>query len=116
MGEATLSFDDNERINVVGENGMATTVQRMDELLDKLKDLLKSCKLSRTAYAAEQNDETLQISFGLNCRTCGRNCQNAFVHLMAIHRELINVSTIIHATTTMITFLTEGKTISTPSE
>ena len=39
LGEATLSFDDNEHINVVSENGMATTVQRMDERLDKL-DLL----------------------------------------------------------------------------
>ena len=40
LGEATLSFDDNEHINVVSENGMATTVQRMDERLDKLEDLL----------------------------------------------------------------------------
>ena len=46
LGEATLSFDDNEHINVVSENGMATTVQRMDERLDKLEDLLKSCQLS----------------------------------------------------------------------
>ena len=42
LGEATLSFDDNEHINVVSENGMATTVQRMDERFDKLEDLLKS--------------------------------------------------------------------------
>ena len=61
LGEATLSFDDNDHINVVGENGMATAVQRMDERLDKLEDLLKSCQLSRTAYPAEQNDQPLQI-------------------------------------------------------
>ena len=73
LGEATLSFDDNEHINVVSENGMATTVQRMDERLEKLEDLLKSYQLSRTAYPAEQNDQPLQRSFGLNCRTCGRN-------------------------------------------
>ena len=73
LGEATLSFDDNEHINVVSENGMATTVQRMDERLDKLEDRLKSCQLSRTAYPAEQNDQPLQRPFGLNCRTCGRN-------------------------------------------
>ena len=73
LGEATLSFDDNEHINVVSENGMATTVQRMDERLDKLEDLLKSCQLSRTVYPAEQNDQPLQRPFGLNCRTCGRN-------------------------------------------
>ena len=42
LGEATLSFDDNEHINVVSENGMTSTVQRMDERLDKLGDLLKS--------------------------------------------------------------------------
>ena len=66
LGEATLSFDDNEHINVVSENGMAATVQRMDERLDKLEDLLKSCQLSRTAYPAEQNDQPLQ-------RSCGRN-------------------------------------------
>ena len=73
LGEATLSFDDNKHINVVSENGMATTVQRMDERLDKLEDLLKSCQLSRTTYPAEQNDQPLQRSFGFNCRTCGRN-------------------------------------------
>ena len=41
LGEATLSFDDNEHIIVVSENGIAKTVQRMDERLDKLEDLLK---------------------------------------------------------------------------
>ena len=52
LGEVTLSFSDNKHINGVSENGMATTVQRMDERLDKLEDLLKSCQLSRTAYTA----------------------------------------------------------------
>ena len=37
-GEATLSFDDNEHINVANDNGMTTTVQRMDERLDRLED------------------------------------------------------------------------------
>ena len=55
LGEATLSFVDNERINVVSENGMVTTVQRMDERLDELEDLLKSCPLSRTAYPVATN-------------------------------------------------------------
>ena len=73
LGEATLSFDDNEHINVVSENEMATTVQRMEERLDKLEDLLKSCQLSRTTYPAKQNDQPLQRSFGFNCRTCARN-------------------------------------------
>ena len=77
FGEATLSFDDNEHINVVSENGMATTVQRMNERLDKLEDLLKSCRLSRTEYPAEQNDQPLQRSFGLNCTICGRNGHKA---------------------------------------
>ena len=49
LGEATLSFGDNEHINVVSENGMPTTVQRMNERLDRLYDILKSCQLSRTA-------------------------------------------------------------------
>ena len=54
MGEATLSFGDNEQINdVVNENGMATTVQRMDERLDEPEDLLKSGQLSRTRYPVE---------------------------------------------------------------
>ena len=78
LGEATLSFDDYEHIiNVGSENGMATTVQRMNEQLDKLENLLKSCQLSITAYPAEQNDQPLQRSFGLNCGTCGRNGHNA---------------------------------------
>ena len=43
LGEATLLFNDNEHINVVSENWMVTTVQIMDERIDKLEDLLKSC-------------------------------------------------------------------------
>ena len=98
---------------------MTATVQRMDERLDKLEDVLKSCQFSRTAYPAEQNDQPLQRPFGLNCRTRGRNGHKAsecFRSLMAIHRGLSTVSTLIHATTTMITFLTESTTLSTPSE
>ena len=76
--EATLSFDDNEHINVVSEYRMATRVQRMDKRLDKLEDLLKSCQLSRAAYPAEQNDQPLQRPFKLNCRACGRNGHKAY--------------------------------------
>ena len=55
LGEATLSFGENEHINVVSENGMTTTVQRMNERLDRLEDIMKSCQLSRTAYPVETN-------------------------------------------------------------
>ena len=55
LGEATLSFEDNEHINVVNDNGITTTVQRIDERLDRLEDLLKSCPLSRTAYPVATN-------------------------------------------------------------
>ena len=55
LGEATLSFEDNEHINVVNDNGITTTVQRMDERIDELEDLLKSCRLSRTAYPEDTN-------------------------------------------------------------
>ena len=55
LGEATLSFEDNEHINVVNDNGMTTTVQRMNERLDRLQDILKSCQLSRTEFPVETN-------------------------------------------------------------
>ena len=55
LGEAILSFDDNEHINVGSEIGMATTVKRMDERSDRLEYILKSCQLSRTAYPVETN-------------------------------------------------------------
>ena len=55
LGETTLSFGVNEHINVVSENGMTTTVQRMDERLDRLEDLRKSCQLSRIAYPVATN-------------------------------------------------------------
>ena len=55
LGEATLSFEDNEHINVANDNGMTTTVQRMDERLDRLEDIRKSCPLSRTAYPLATN-------------------------------------------------------------
>ena len=56
LGETTLSFGVNEQINdVVSDNGITTTVQRIDERLDRLEDLLKSCPLSRTSYPVETN-------------------------------------------------------------
>ena len=56
LGETTLSFGVNEQINdVVSDNGITTTVQRIDERLDRLEDLLKSCPLSRTAYPVATN-------------------------------------------------------------
>ena len=56
LGETTLSFGVNEQINdVVSDNGMTTTVQRIDERLDRLEDLLKSGPLSRTAYPVATN-------------------------------------------------------------
>ena len=119
LGEATSSFDDNEHINVVSENGMSTTVQRMDERLDKLEDLLKSCQLSRIAYSAEQNEQPPQRSFNLNCRTCGENGHKAsecfrssYGNSSWVNQRFNNNS----RTTIMRTFLTEGTTISTPSE
>ena len=94
LGEATLPFDDNEHIIVVSENGMATTVQRRDDRLDKLEDLLKSCQFSRTAYPAEQNDQPMQRPLGLNCRTCVRNGQKASECVRSSYGNygLINVS------------------------
>ena len=59
--------------------------------------------------------ESLTEQFSYYVVEMTRMCQNALVHLMAMHRGLMNVSTIIHAITTMITFLTEGTTIYTPS-
>ena len=97
---------------------MATTVQRMDERIDKQEDLLKSCQLSSTAYPAEQS-RTINlyrdhlVSTAEHVVEMVTKRQNAFVLLMTIHRGLNNVSTITHAT--MITFLTECTTISTPS-
>ena len=55
LGESTLSFDDNEHINVVNDNGMTTTVQIMDERLDRVEDILKSGQLSRTTYPEKTN-------------------------------------------------------------
>ena len=60
LSETTLSFGDNEQINdVVSENGMTTTVQRMDERLDRLEDILKSCQLSRTAFPVESKSTSI---------------------------------------------------------
>ena len=119
LGEATLSFDDNKHINVVSENGMATTVQIMDERLDKLEDLLKSCQLSRTAYPVEQNDQPLQRSFGLNCRTCGRNGHKASEYFSSSYCNSSWVNQRFNNNSRNYNndnFLTEGTTISTPSE
>ena len=74
LGETTLSFGDSEHINdVVSENGMATTVQRMDERLEKLEDLLKSCQLSRTAYYVETN-QPLPAQSDIIFNECEMNC------------------------------------------
>ena len=72
LGEATLSFEDNEHINVVNDNGMTTTVQRMDERLDELEDILKSCQLSRTAFPVETN-QSLPAQFDIIFNECQMN-------------------------------------------
>ena len=91
LGEATLSFGDNEHINSASENGMTTKVQRIDERLDILEDILKSCQLTRTAYPVETNQplpaqsdiifsecemnghELSECSPSHNISTCGAN-------------------------------------------
>ena len=55
LGEAALSFDNNEHFKAVSDNVVVTTMQRMDERLDELECLLKSCQMSRTAYPVETN-------------------------------------------------------------
>ena len=72
LGESTLSFDDNEHINVVSENGMTTTVQRMDERLDRLEDIQKSCQLSRTDFPVETN-QPLPAQFDIIFNECEMN-------------------------------------------
>ena len=72
LGEATLSFEDNEHINVVNDNGMTTTVQRMDERLNRLEDLWKSCQLSRTEFPVETN-QPLPAQFDIIFNECEMN-------------------------------------------
>ena len=85
LGETILSLGDNEYINAVSENRMATIAQRMDERLDnnnnnnnnnktdRLEDLLNPCQLSRT----DQKNQPLQGKFSLICRACGVNGHKA---------------------------------------
>ena len=91
LGEAILSIGDNEHMNVVSENGNTTAVQRMNERLDRLEDILNSCQLSRIAYPVEtkqplpaQSDiifneceinghELSECSPSHNISTCGAN-------------------------------------------
>ena len=73
LGETTLSFGVNEQINdVVSDNGITTTVQRMDERLDRLEYILKSCQLSRTAYPVETN-QPLPAQFDIIFNECEMN-------------------------------------------
>ena len=73
MGDVSLSFGDNEHINVVSENGIPRTVQRMGARLDRLDDFQKSCQLSGT----DQENLPLQRQFSLISRTCDVNCHKA---------------------------------------
>ena len=72
LGEAALSFEHNEQLNVVTDNVVVTTVQRIDERLDKLEDLLKCCQLSRTAYPVETN-QPLPAQSDIILNECGMN-------------------------------------------
>ena len=72
LGEATLSFEDNEHINVVNDNGMTTTVQRMDERLDRLEYIRKSCQLSRTVFPVETN-QPLPAQYDIVFNECEMN-------------------------------------------
>ena len=73
LGETTSSFGDNEQINdVVSENGITTTVPRMDERLDRLEDLRKSCQLSRTEFPVETN-QPLPVQSEISFNECEMN-------------------------------------------
>ena len=72
LGEAALSFEDTEHINVVNDNGMTTTVQRMDDRLDRLEDIRKSCQLSRTEFPVVTN-QPLPAQFDIIFNECEVN-------------------------------------------
>ena len=70
LGEAALSFDNNEQVNSITDNGMTATVQRIDERLDRMHDILKSCQLS--AYPVKTN-QPLPAQSDIIFNECGMN-------------------------------------------
>ena len=55
LGEAAFSYNNNDQVNSIIDNGITTAMQKMDERLDKLEDILKSCQLSITDDPVETN-------------------------------------------------------------
>ena len=98
LGEAKLSFGDNEHTNVVNKNGMTTTVQRMDERLIRLEDLLKSCKWSITTYPVETN-QPLPAQADIIFNECEMN-GHELSECSASHNivVIVNFSTVFHET------------------
>ena len=79
LGEATLSFTDREEMNVIGEGAnMASTVQKVDERMDRLEDMFKSCQISKPRdYNDSQrpsdprNNQIFSRRDNFNCNSCG---------------------------------------------
>ena len=72
LGEAALSFEHNEQLNAVTDNVVVTTVQIMKERLDRFKDILKSCQMSRIMDPVEKN-QPLPVQSDIIFNECGMN-------------------------------------------
>ena len=72
FGEAALSFEHNKQFNAVTDNVVVTIVQRMNESLDRLEDILKSCQMSRMIDPVETNQH-LPAQSDIIFNKCGMN-------------------------------------------
>ena len=60
-------------MNAVTDNVVGTTVRSMDERLDILEDLLKSCQVSRIIDPVEHTHQSLLTHSDIIFRSCGMN-------------------------------------------
>ena len=67
----------------MNDNGMTTTVQRMNERLDRLEYIMKSCQLSRTAYPVETNQPLPAQSY-INNNNNNNNCLKSNIQCIEI--------------------------------
>ena len=69
LGEAALLFQHDEQLNVVTDNIVVTTVQIMDERLDRLQDILKSGQM----YIIIETNQPLPAHSDIIFSECGMN-------------------------------------------
>ena len=73
LGEATLAFTGKEEIHAISENNAVVVMKKMEERMDRLEDMLKTCQISRADEFMIRRSRSLPRHYEAVCDVCGKS-------------------------------------------